>query len=248
VTEAGTAVVPEVASRRRGRWTGLSSGERMAVRRQFLLDAGFDLLGTKGWAATTVRAVIERAGLNPRYFYESFADLDELVVAVYERVVDDLAAVVLTALTEAGPDPDEQVRAVVRATIDFVDGDRRRGRVLYVEGLGNEALNVRRLQTGQAVVAFVEQYAADHRPAAPEDQIGRVGAAVLVGGFSQLLVDWLAGRIQTDKETLAADAAELFLAIGDAAVSVATRRAPPTGGRVQTSRRPRRTRALKSQR
>jgi AcrR family transcriptional regulator len=208
-----------------GRWTGKPIAARRAERREWFLDAAFDLLGTEGWSATTVRAVIERTGLNPRYFYESFSGLDELIVAVYDRVVDELGEVVVAALDSAA-DPEAQVRAVVRATIEFVDEDRRRGRVLYAEGLGNEALNLRRLEAGQAVVAFIEQYAAGRGevPAAG-DPIGRVGAAIVVGGFSQLLIDWLDGRVAVSKDALVDDATRLFLALGDAAGAIASRRA-----------------------
>jgi len=212
---------------RRGRWAGMPIADRKAERRELCLQATFDLLGTDGWSATTVRAVIERTGLNPRYFYESFTGLDELIVAVYDEVVEQLGHVVVHALDSA-TDPESQVRAVVQATVDFVDEDRRRGRVLYVEGLGSEALNVRRLEAGHAVVAFIEQYASE-RGKAPEagDPIGRVGAAVVVGGFSRLLTDWLDGRIAVTKETLVNDATELFLALGDAAGAIALRRASP---------------------
>jgi AcrR family transcriptional regulator len=51
------------------------------------MDAAFQLLGTEGWSGTSVRAVCQGARLNPRYFYESFDDLDALVIAVYDRVV-----------------------------------------------------------------------------------------------------------------------------------------------------------------
>ena len=51
--------------------------------------------------------------LNPRYFYESFDDLDGLVVAVYDRMVDELAGVVFGTADAAGPDPASQVRAVL---------------------------------------------------------------------------------------------------------------------------------------
>lgn len=203
----------------------MSAADRQAERRELLMGAAFDLLGNNGWSATTVRAVVERAALNPRYFYESFADLDELIVAVYDRVVADLGRVVLGALERAGRDPAAQAKAVVQATVDFVDEDRRRGRVLYVEGLGNERLNVRRVEAGRAVVAFIEQYAAEQAPAAGSDEaIGRVGAAILVGGFSQVLIDWLAGRVAVGKEVLVDDATELFLALGDAAGRIASRR------------------------
>ena len=72
--------------RRRGRWVGLSADDRRATRRRLLIDAAFALLGTEGWSGTTVRAVCEAAQLNARYFYESFDDLDSLVVAVYDQV------------------------------------------------------------------------------------------------------------------------------------------------------------------
>ena len=192
-----------------------------------LLDAAFELLGSEGWEAVTVRSVLERARLNPRYFYESFGDLDQLAVAVYDRVVEDLGAVVWEALAASGEAPTDQVRAVVRGIVEFVDEDRRRGRVLYVEGLGNEALNRRRLEIGRMVVAFVEDSAAERRPSGQvADEVGRVAASVLVGGFSQLLVDWLAGRVRTDREQLIEDATALFLALGVAAATVAASRLP----------------------
>ena len=66
-------------------WAGIPAEDRRAARRDRLLDAAFDLLGTEGWSATTVRGVCQAAQLNPRYFYESFPDLDALFVAVYDR-------------------------------------------------------------------------------------------------------------------------------------------------------------------
>jgi len=210
---------------RQRRWTGLPAADRQQERRTLLLDAALELVGSDGWEAMTVRAVLERARLNPRYFYESFTDLDQLAVAVYDRVVDELGEVVLAALGAAEDDPTDQVRAVVRGTVEFVDEDRRRGRILYVEGLGNEALNRRRLETGRAVVAFVQDYSGERRRAGPAaDEVGRVGASILVGGFNQLLVDWLAGRVPTGRDQLIDDATVLFGALGDAAASVAAAR------------------------
>jgi AcrR family transcriptional regulator len=181
-----------------------------------LLDAAYDLLGTDGWDATTVRAVVERARLNPRYFYESFEDLDELIIAVYDRVVDELAAEIVGALENTSDDPAVQGREVIRRTVEFVDGDPRRGRVLYVEGLGNEALNRRRIESGRAVVAFFENYAMQHHGEAPFDHTQRVAAGIVVGGFSQLLRDWVAGTLQVTSEQLVDDATTLFLALAAA--------------------------------
>ncbi|HKY16040.1 MAG TPA: TetR/AcrR family transcriptional regulator, partial [Microthrixaceae bacterium] len=188
------------------------------MRRELLVDAAFDLLGTEGGAGTTVRAVCQRARLNPRYFYESFDDLDELIVAVYDRVVLELRQVVIDALESAPPDPREQLRATIGQIVQFVDDDRRRAKVLYVEALGNESLNRRRLATGHAVVEAVQAYSDDHHgPLAPGEPIGGLAAAILVGGLSELLVSWIDGRLDVSRTQLIDDATALFAALGETA-------------------------------
>lgn len=213
----------------------MAPADRRAERRDLLLDAALDLLGTEGWSGTTVRAVCQAARLNPRYFYESFGDLDALVVAVYDRLVDELQAAVRTAVATTGDDVGARVRASIDTTVRFVDEDRRRARVLYVEALGNETLNRRRIETGRMVAAFIEADAVErHGPPLAGEQIGREAAAVFVGGFSELLMGWLDGRIDVPRDQLVDDATELFLALGEAATAVALRRARPrrlTAGR-----------------
>ena len=209
----------------------MSAADRRAERRTLLLDAAFELLGTEGWLGTTVRAVCQAARLNPRYFYESFDDLDALVVSVYDRLVGELGAEVMAAVQEAGDDTRAQTRAAVDRIVRFVDEDRRRARVLYVEALGNEALNRRRVETGHTLVAAVEQYTVErHGPPRPGEQIGRIGAAILVGGTSELVVAWLDGRIDVDRDQLVDDATALFLAIGEAAAAVASQRSRGDAG------------------
>ncbi len=216
----------DTADRSRGRWAGVPAADRRAERRTLLLDAAFDLLGTEGWSGTTVRAVCQRARLNPRYFYASFADLDALLVAVYDRVVEELAAEVRAAVDAVGADPRAELRAAIDRTVRFVGDDRRRGRVLYVEALGNEALNRRRIETGYSLLEVIERDRAARRGAPRSgDQIGRLGAAILVGGFTELLVAWLDGRIKVSRTQLVDDATTLFVALGDAAAGIAAGRA-----------------------
>ena len=57
----------------------------------------------------------------------------------------------------SGDDPGDQTRAAIGRIVRFVDEDRRRARVLFVEALGSEPLNRRRIETGHALVAAVEQ-------------------------------------------------------------------------------------------
>lgn len=199
------------AARHDVRWVGLSAEDRRAARRTLLLDAAFDLLGNEGSAGTSVRAVCQSARLNPRYFYESFDDLDALIVAVYDRTIAELAAAFEGARQGAADDATAQVRAAVDAIVSFVDDDRRRARVLYIEALGNEALNRRRMAAGQALVTAVAQQAPTG------DAISRMAAAMLVGGLSEMLLEWLEGRIRISRRAFVDNVTALALGVGEAA-------------------------------
>lgn len=213
-------------------WAGVPAEDRRAGRRQRLLDAAFDLLGEEGEAATTVRAVCQKARLNPRYFYESFQDLDSLLIAVYERTVAEMTSGMLAALETAPDDPVEQIRAAIDAIVSFVDEDRRRGRVIYTEALGNEALNRYRLQTGAALVELVERSARERVGGGdPTEAVGRMGAAVLVSGFAGLLQSWLDGRVELPRRQLVDDATTLFLALAETATRIAAERSGRKKGR-----------------
>lgn len=195
----------------------MPAADRVAERRTLLLDAGLELLGTLGLAGTTVRGVCAAARLNARYFYESFPDIDALVVAVFDRVVEELREAGEAAVQAAGSDPVARVRALVGATVEYVDTDRRRARVLHLEGRGNERLVRRRVESGSVIAGLIAAEAGGEEP----DVAHRMVGAFLVGGFSELLVRWLDGEIDVEREQLAHDAAELFLAVGRAGARLA---------------------------
>ena len=219
--------MPSVTPLNRSRWAGVPAEARQAERRALLVDTAFDLLGTEGDTGTTVRAVCQRARLNPRYFYESFADRDELLLAVYDEQTALLGEAVVAQVEAAGADEAARVRAGVETIARFVTDDPRRAKVLYSEALGNEALNRRRLETQHGLVEGLVRWSQErHGPPPPGEQIGMVAASILVGGLGELLLAWLDGRIDLSLEQLVDDAAALFLATGEAAARIAESRRP----------------------
>jgi AcrR family transcriptional regulator len=209
------------------RWRGIPLDERQAERRRILVDTAFDLLGTVGVAGTTVRGVCEAAGLNPRYFYESFGDLDDLLVAVFDTVAEGGRAAILDAVaTNVGADTIVGTRAVMDGFLRYITDDPRRAQVLYVAGLGNEALARRRLE---AMLGMADLFASGGpsgpapRPV-PDDPVVRVAASMLVGGMSELVITWLEGRLDMTLDHLIEDASILFVALGDAAAGIAESR------------------------
>ena len=88
--DRGAATIVMRSRRRLMRdYDGKTAAERIAERRERLIDAGVELFGERGYAATSIRSVLQQSGLRDRYFGESFADLDSLLAAVYSRLIDE---------------------------------------------------------------------------------------------------------------------------------------------------------------
>jgi hypothetical protein len=57
------------------------------------------------------------------------------------------------------------------------------------------------------------------------ERVGRVGAAMLVGGLGEVLRDWTEGRIDVTRDQLIDDLAVLTIALGSATEQIARTRA-----------------------
>jgi AcrR family transcriptional regulator len=76
---------------------GLTREAVVASQRGRLIDAMAQVVAEKGYAATTVADVVERAGVSRRTFYEQFADKEACFLAAYDVGL----AAVLCRITEA---------------------------------------------------------------------------------------------------------------------------------------------------
>jgi uncharacterized Ntn-hydrolase superfamily protein len=92
--------------------------------------------------------------------------------------------------------------------------------------LGNEALARHRLAIDREAVASLEERAIEAAGAWPQgERVGRVGAAMLVGGISEVLRDWVDDRIDVTRDQLVDDLAALSLALGETTEKIARKRA-----------------------
>lgn len=196
------------------RWAGVPLPERRAERRALLVDAAFRLFGDGGEAALSVRSVSRESGLNTRYFYESFADTDDLLGAVYDRVSAELADVVGRAMSRATSKADDSLRARTRAgmaaVLHFSSVDPRRGRVLFTDARANPVLARRRAATQdllrEAVLTEGWRLQPDSGPVA-----AMVGAAMYTGAMAELAQQWLAGHLGDDLDVVVDYALRLVL-------------------------------------
>jgi AcrR family transcriptional regulator len=125
------------ASAEAGRaYAGESHADRANRRTEQLLDAGFELFGTIGYRATTVRALCREAKVTDRYFYKSFANSEELIATVYQRCIDRLQSAILDAVRSTpSTDMDDVITAGLDAFFTAVE-DSRLARIIWLEILG----------------------------------------------------------------------------------------------------------------
>ncbi|MFG1921862.1 TetR/AcrR family transcriptional regulator [Cryptosporangium sp. NPDC048952] len=186
------------------RWAGVSAGDRRAERREMLVRAGYQLFGD---GALTVRAVCREADLHSRYFYESFADVGELLSAIYDRQATALGDALHGAVAAAGPGAEAQTRAGVRAVLEFLRDDPRRGRLLF----SSEVLASRRRVTE---TELLEVLVAMGRP----DLSSLVAATMFTGAMSELARQWSDGRLGDDLDAVVDTAVALASALRRATV------------------------------
>lgn len=207
-----SAVEVEARARTYG---GRTLDERRAERRGRLIDAGVEQFGTRGFDSTTIKSVCDDAGLSERYFYESFRDRLELLGAVYERVVSEVALAAIAAADAAPPDLAARVRAGVSAFLRCLTDDPRRARVQLVEVAGrSEELERRRIEVLAQFAAYIERSATELIPglsAEPSPKRHAITMA-LVGGTSYAALLWVRGELDMQRDALADSLTELYVA------------------------------------
>jgi AcrR family transcriptional regulator len=197
-----------------GAYRGVSADDRRAQRRAQLIETALDCLHADGLAGVSVRSVCARARLTPRYFYESFDDLDQLLLASVDAVFDEVAERSLTALATAPDDLTAQVRAAVDAGYGVVATDARKASAVLVAAAGHGPLRERRHK-------LVTEYAdliIDGLPllsglGLAERRTARAMALFLMGGAADVIEAVLAKRLRMSRTELVDRLTAMWVAV-----------------------------------
>lgn len=187
------------------RYRGISTEERRAQRKKVLIEAAIQVYGQQGYQKATVKAVCAVAGLTERYFYESFANSEALLIASYNSVTFSLFADILRAAQGAGPDLRAQARAMLTTYFDALRQNPPSARMFLVEIRGvspavddafDASLRIIRLSLAQRVVDVRQ------RP-------GDLLLEGVLGGVIQIALRWIAQSYQPDLNDVTETALQL---------------------------------------
>jgi len=123
-----------MASSRKARlYGGMDAEERRTERRLKLIDAAIEVYGEVGYRGATVKAICEAAELTERYFYESFANSEALLIAAYGHVVGHLHEEMTAAAAAAGDDAEMKLRAALMLYFTRLKQHPKPARVFLLE-------------------------------------------------------------------------------------------------------------------
>jgi AcrR family transcriptional regulator len=142
---------------------GLSREYVAKSQRSRLLAAAVLIAGEDGYAGMTVSAVIRRAGVSRKTFYEFFQDREACFLAAFDGVLAEALKGVRDAYasTEAWPD---RLRAVLDTSLDALAAHPREARLGFVEVL---AAGPRALERRDAALREFMQFLEPGFDAAP---------------------------------------------------------------------------------
>lgn len=168
-------------------YRGTSARERQAARREQLIRAAITVYGATGYRNATVKTVCETAGLTERYFYESFANSEALLIASFEAV-NATYGQAIDAATREELAPEARVRAMLRAYYAALQADPASARVFIVEigGISPAVDAVAR----QALRRFADRLTAAW--GAETSAIGEIVRVGVVGAIIHIALAWIA--------------------------------------------------------
>jgi AcrR family transcriptional regulator len=157
---------------------GQSQEARVAERREKLMQAAAKLYGAAGTTGVSVTAICAEAGLTPRYFYESFASREALLLAVFRQVCEHLIFDITEAIDRKAP-TDSALAAFFRLLSEHPD----LARVFLVETDHHdpEMLKVGRNMLDQLATLIAPEV---------KDPLARVGA---MGAVLRMARFWIEG-------------------------------------------------------
>jgi AcrR family transcriptional regulator len=168
-------------------YRGVAPEERRAQRRSRLIEAAIAVYGERGYRQATVKAVCEAAGLTERYFYESFLNSEELLIASFNAVSFAIFDEVSAAANQAGRSRKAKARAMLAAYFSVLQRDPRSARLCLVEMRGvsrevEEAFDSVLREMGREVAKIVSP------PELQDDELLQAG---VVGGVTYIALRWI---------------------------------------------------------
>ena len=167
--------------------------DRVLERRERLMQAALQLFATQGYANTTIETLCSEAKVTTRHFYQVFSSREELLLAVYNQITEELQVSLFSAMMAERQGLQEKMQQVIQALVNNYLTDSRRAQIGVLEVVGASAIvEKRRREVIHGIAIHLEQFM---NALAAENQLPQRNyhwlAVALVGGINELMAEWL---------------------------------------------------------
>jgi AcrR family transcriptional regulator len=169
----------------------LARGGRLprSARRKQLLAAAQEVFVARGYHASAMDDIAERAGVSKPVLYQHFPNKLELYLALMDTQASALSEAVIAAL-EGTTDNRERIHRVLSAYFEFVDRDEHDGafRLIFETDLGNEPAVRERVEavSEKTMQAVADTVAADTGLSTAQAEL----LATSLTGAAQIAARW----------------------------------------------------------
>lgn len=185
MTAAAVSCVARQRRRPPGPHAAAERGYLFDVQRARLLSAAGQVACERGAANVTVGQIVEHAGVSRRTFYDTFDDVEDCLLAVFQDALKRAQARVLGAWASEGGWRD-RVRGSLTELLGLFDEDPVLAQLLVVESLGaGRSVLESRLRVLDAVIESIEASASRGAQTGSEDM--RLSAEGAIGGMLGVL-------------------------------------------------------------
>src|SRR5581483_2610187 len=181
-------------------YKGVAASDRIGQRRAALREACLEIVGEQGATAVSAEGVCRIAGLTKRYFYESYADRDALLLAILDEFLGALEADILTALE--GVARTKRPRVVVDILVRALTADARVAR-LFADSPAVQVLRERRNAAVETYVALLRDHVLPFKQVPNRTPAHDVVTRIIVAGTTDVISAWVHGHIDADRTVLA---------------------------------------------
>jgi AcrR family transcriptional regulator len=219
-------------------YRGRSMAELRAERRERLLNAAFNLIGSQGYPKVAIERVCATARVATRHYYEHFQGREPLLHAVFERIEGEMSEVVIKSLAMPAEDNMERTDNALGALVHYMLSDPKRARVICLESVGVSAeMERRRRALIRKFSEFIAQTAHDLAEGGVLPQANyRMPAIALVGATNELMVEWLSGDTGLTTDQMERQVIAIFRTLirGGAASDKESKKIEARAGKVTT--------------
>lgn len=185
-------------------YRGANNEQRVAERRARLVAAAIKCFGTHGYHQTTLKMLCAEAGLTERYFYESFANFDDILCCAYM----DAAAVIFDQIGAkvalAPPTAHERMLAALRCYLAAIATDKARARLVLIEIDGaSERANIIFHDRLEMSTDLIEREVCRDLPRKPANGLSsRLMASAILGAIYHVARNWALADFKPARATL----------------------------------------------